>query len=243
LADTKYIVFIDNDVEVAPGWLTELLQCAEDTNASIVGPLYCIGQPVHEIIHMVGCEMGIREAQGQRRLYEKQHFCNARVRDVRPQLRKERCDLVEFHCLLARLEVLKQIGPLDEALSTREHVDLCLAVHEVGGTVWFDPDAVVTYVPGSPFAWSDIPFYLLRWSDDWNQSSLRHFEQKWNLAAENWQMHNDWLRPHRQIPLRKMRARFHSFLGVRLGNRVVDALEQYLAAEALRKGRSHSPQS
>ena len=46
--------------------------------------------------------------------------------------------LVEFHCLLASLEVLKQIGRLNEALSTREHVDLCLAVHEAGGTVWFE---------------------------------------------------------------------------------------------------------
>jgi GT2 family glycosyltransferase len=242
-ADTKYIVFLDNDVEVAPGWLTELLQCAEETNASIVGPLYCIGQPVHEIIHMVGCEMGISDEQGQRRLYEKQRFCNERVRDVRPQLRKERCKLVEFHCLLARREVLNQLGPLDEALSTREHVDLCLAVHEAGGTVWFEPNAVVTYVPASPFAWSDIPFYLLRWSDGWNQTSLRHFERKWDLEAEDWQMHNDWLRPHRQIPFRGLRSRLHSFLGARLGDRLVDALEQVLAGEALRKGKRHSLQS
>src|SRR5579864_7036334 len=38
-ANSKYVVFVDNDVIVASGWLTALLQCAEETNASLVGPL------------------------------------------------------------------------------------------------------------------------------------------------------------------------------------------------------------
>src|SRR5579862_493238 len=236
-ADTKYVVFIDNDVEVAPGWLAELVRCAEENDAAIVGPLYCIGLPLHEVIHMYGCEAGIREEQGKRQLYENQSFCNARLSEVRPQLRKERCGLLEFHCLLARREVLNRLGPLDEALSTREHVDLCLAVQEAGGTVWVDPNAVVTYVPGTTFAWSDIPFYVLRWSEDWKQSSLRHFEKKWNLDSEDWEQHRNWLRPHRQIPLRKFRSRLQRVLGARLGDRLVDALEQHLAGNAGRQGK------
>jgi GT2 family glycosyltransferase len=240
--DTKYVVVLDNDVEVAPGWLPALLQCAEETNASLVGPLYCIGQPVHQVIHMAGGEARICEAEGRRRLYEKHRFCNERVSDVRLQMRREPCELVEFHCLLARAEVLQGLGPLDEALlSTREHVDLCFTVREAGGTVWFEPNAVVTYVVAPSFAWSDIPYYLLRWSDAWGQASLRHFEQKWNLDANVEQLNNNWLRPHRQIPLRGLRARLHRFVGARLGDRLVNALEQFLAREASRKG--HSPQS
>ena len=109
-------------------------QCAEETNASLVGPLYCIGQPVHQVIHMAGGEACIREAEGRRTLYEKHRFWNERVSDVRPQMRRESCELVEFHCLLARAEVLRRLGPLDEALfSTREHLDLCFTVRQAGG--------------------------------------------------------------------------------------------------------------
>jgi GT2 family glycosyltransferase len=232
-ADSEYVVFLDNDVELAPDWLSMLVQCAEETSASIVGPLYCVGQPVHEVIHMAGGEARVCETQGRRRLYEKHRFSSQRVSDVRPQMRREPCELVEFHCLLARREFLQELGPLDEELlSTREHLDLCFTVREAGGTVWFEPNAVVTYVMPRSFAWADIPYYLLRWSDAWGRASLLHFEQKWNLDASGDQLTVDWLRPHRQIPLRRLRAGFHLFLGARVGDRLVDALEQFFVPES-----------
>ncbi len=201
-ADTKYVVFVDNDVIVASGWLTALLKCAEETNASLVGPLYCIGQPAHQVIHMAGGEASIREENGRRRLHEKHRLCDQLVTDVRNQLRREPCELIEFHTMFARHDVLLQIGLLDEGMiSTREHVDVCLAVREIGGTVWFEPDAVVTNVPAQTFAWSDLPYYLLRWSDAWGQATLRHFEQKRNLDASAVEVTNFWLRPHRQLAL------------------------------------------
>jgi GT2 family glycosyltransferase len=49
---TRYVVFIDNDVVPAPGWLDRLVVCAETTGAWIVGPLYFIGEPEREVIHM-----------------------------------------------------------------------------------------------------------------------------------------------------------------------------------------------
>lgn len=51
---TKYVVFIDNDVIVSPGWLKNLVQCAEETQATVVGPLMCQNQPLHEIVHFAG---------------------------------------------------------------------------------------------------------------------------------------------------------------------------------------------
>src|SRR5690349_3158255 len=44
-ADTRYVVFIDNDAVPEPGWLGALVRCAEETGAWIVGPLYYIGEP------------------------------------------------------------------------------------------------------------------------------------------------------------------------------------------------------
>jgi len=238
-ANSKYVVFIDNDAEVAPGWLDALVRCAEETNASVVGPLYCIGQQLHEIVHMAGGEMRVEEAQGQRRLHEKHRLCNERVRDVRPKLRREPCDLIEFHCVLVRSQMLRELGGLDEGLlCSREHMDLCLAVHKAGGTVWFEPDAVVTYVPGPPFAQTDIPFYLLRWSDAWMESTIRHFCEKWNFDVTNVGTVSRWLRPHRQIALRQTRERLCRIAGSFIGNELVDAWEWVIARRALRKGRN-----
>ncbi|MEO1342314.1 MAG: glycosyltransferase family A protein, partial [Cyanobacteria bacterium J06635_13] len=47
---TKYVVFVDNDVVVSPGWLSQLVQCAESTSATVVGPLMCQDEPVHQIV-------------------------------------------------------------------------------------------------------------------------------------------------------------------------------------------------
>lgn len=242
-ADTKYIAFLDNDVEVAPGWLSALLECAEETNASLVGPLYCVGRPVHQVIHMAGGDACIREAQGRRLLYEKHRLCDQRVSDVRGQMRREACELIEFHSMLVRREIFQELGSLDEGLlSTREHIDFCLMVRKAGGTVWFEPNAVVTHAPdstwpavGPSFTWTDLPYYLLRWSDAWGQASLRHFEQKWDLDASSEQLTNGWLRPQRRIPLRRLRERIHRHLSARLADRLVDALEQFFARVALRK--------
>src|ERR1700691_3856723 len=85
-ADTKYVVFLDNDVEVAPGWLSALLECAEETNASLVGPVCCIGLPVHQLIHMAGGEARICEREGRRSLYEKHGFWNEQMSDARPRM-------------------------------------------------------------------------------------------------------------------------------------------------------------
>lgn len=40
---TKYLVFVDNDVLVSPGWLGYLVACAEESGAAIVTPLILEG--------------------------------------------------------------------------------------------------------------------------------------------------------------------------------------------------------
>src|SRR5512132_1589605 len=47
---TKYVVFLDNDALVAPGWLESLVECAEETDAWVVGPLYYLGEFEKEIV-------------------------------------------------------------------------------------------------------------------------------------------------------------------------------------------------
>lgn len=188
---TKYVVFIDNDVVVTPGWLHPLVRCAEETGASVISPLICQEEPVHEIIHCAGGEAHIlvktEGEQVRRHAHEKIYRQGQRVTNVRDQLQCQQTELAEFHCMLVRTAIFEQIGPLDEAMmNTREHVDFCITVSQVGGIVYFEPSSVVTYVPGPPLEWSDIPYYMLRWSDAWQLNSLHRFRQKWDLTEDKY---------------------------------------------------------
>ena len=93
----------------------------------------------------------------------------------------------EFHCLLARTDVLEKIGRLDESLlNTKEHVDFCMSVKQVGGTIYFEPSSLVTYLGATEIRWSDMPFYMLRSSDAWELKSLSHLREKWDLNEDQY---------------------------------------------------------
>ena len=188
---TDYVLFIDNDVHVSYGWLERLWECAQETDATVVCPLTCIGQPLHQKVHLAGGEARIftelNGDQTQRRVHEKHYFVNRSVADVQDQLHRRVCEFAEFHCMLVKRCIFTQIGLLDEKLlSTREHIDFCLNVSQTGGKIYCEPDSVVTYVPDILYRWSDLAFFMLRWSDEWELKSLKRFRKKWNLDKDKY---------------------------------------------------------
>lgn len=202
--DTEYVVFVDNDVLVAPGWLTPLVRCAEETGAWIVGPLYCIGEPLFRTIHMAGGVLHFEDRPGGRRLIDHHRLSNQPLALYRGELVREPCEFVEFHTMLVRRDVFDRVGPLDEALlSTPEHLDLCLLVRAAGGSVWFEPESVVNYVPATRLRRGDARFYMLRWSERWNRASLAHFKRKWAIADDDPFLagHHMWLTDKRMLVL------------------------------------------
>jgi GT2 family glycosyltransferase len=189
--ETEYVLFVDNDVIVSPNWLEELINCAEETRATIVCPLTCIGKKLHQTIHLAGGEARIYEEPQEdgslkRKVHEKHYFVNRPIAEVQEQLHRQQCEFAEFHCMLVRRSIFDTIGLLDEKLlSTREHIDFCLSVTNAGGTVYCEPASVVTYVPEARLSRSDLPFFMLRWSDAWEVASLEHFATKWNLPTND----------------------------------------------------------
>ena len=186
--DTKYLVFIDNDVVVTPGWLTQLIKCAEETDATVVGPLMCQERPLHEIVHCAGGESHIWvDKKGRRRFREKMCLQGKKVSEVRDKLHRQETELAEFHCVLVRRSIFDKIGFLDEAmLNTKEHLDFCMLVRQAGEKVYFEPNCIVTYVPGPPLEFSDLHYYMLRWSDAWQLASLHRLRDKWNLSEDEY---------------------------------------------------------
>lgn len=191
---TPYVVFIDNDVIVSPGWLEALLSCAEDTGAAVVSPLVCQGTPLHTEVHCAGGESGVivEEKNGtpRRRILEKIYRQGRQIEDIRDELYRKPTGLAEFHCMMVRTAIFEQIGLLDaQLLNTKEHVDLCIQVAQAGGSIYLEPASVVSYVTEVPLEFSDMPYYMLRWSDAWEMASLKRLQEKWNLTEDDYFKH------------------------------------------------------
>lgn len=256
-ATTRHVVFIDNDVVVAPGWLDALVACAEETGADVVTPLTCHGSPAHKIVHQAGGDFApdpqafFAQPFGQRQLVEVMHMQGAKVEEVAPRLSRSQTQCCEFHCVLVRRSVFDRVGRLDEGmLATKEHIDFCMGVIQSGGTVWFEPASVVTYffpTRQRAIVFSDWPFFLVRWSPDWQHRSMEHFRKKWGLASEayfadrqgryGWRHYEGIIKPvMRKVPVVGKRRRFQQ-LGGRLLGPVVGLASRIMVARTERRRR------
>jgi hypothetical protein len=192
-ASGEFVVFLDNDVICSPGWLPPLVACADETGADVIVPLTCHGRPPHTIVHQAGGlfahdpQAFFAEPPGRREVMDVMHFQNEKVAEVR--LERSETQVCEFHAVMARRALFDRIGPLDEEmLATKEHLDFCMTVLQSGGKIVFEPTSILTYVfPNrhNPVTSEDLPFFLLRWSPEWQERSIRHFERKWGLKPES----------------------------------------------------------
>ena len=191
---TDYVVFIDNDIHVSPGWLEHLWQCAQETNAAVGCPLICLGKPLHDRIYLAGGEarifMDIKDGQVRRRLHEEHFLANRSAAAIKSHLNRRSCKFVELNCTLVRREIFDHVGCLDEKLlGTQEAMDFCLRINQTGNLMICEPASVVTHVPQTAYHWSNLAYFMLRWSDTWEVKSLTYFQQKWDLDTDSYFLH------------------------------------------------------
>lgn len=223
---TPYVVFVDNDLLVTPGWIDRLVACAEETGAWVVGPLYFEGAPAERVVHMAGGELVLEGPPGKRTCRTDHRFQGERLGEIRSELQREQCDFVEFHCMLVRTEVFDRLGPLDEQLrNTREHLDLCLDVVAAGGQVWFEPSSEVTYSTPPPLPPRDVPYFWLRWSDAWTDQSLDRFCTKHGIDPA-YKQRASIMRARRQLVLAPVRKVIDPVAGERGGELVGKAMRR-----------------
>lgn len=184
-ADTDYVVFLDNDVLVNKKWLEALVNCAEETGAALVGPLYLEGDIGDEKIHMAGGDMVIKEENGVRRLTIDMHHHEKKLKELEKPLERFETENVEFHAVLVRKTFLDKYGPMDEQLlTTREHVDICLIAKEAGLPIYLEPESVIHYVNPYPLQLSDFRFHFFRWGKESTITTINRFKEKWNIDLE-----------------------------------------------------------
>ncbi|MGF1482134.1 MAG: glycosyltransferase family 2 protein [Cyanophyceae cyanobacterium] len=229
--DSQYVVFVDNDVIFSPGWLKALVNCTEATGATVVGSLVCQYQPVHEIVHCAGGNYMLAEEyerfvaalhspslQREWQIEETTYYQDLRLEEVRDRLHRQQTGFIEFHSMLVRTAIFEQIGWLDEGLPcTKEYIDFAMSVIKAGGTIYLEPSSVVTFLthpPAPQMPWSDLPYFMLRWSDEWERASLLHLQQKWGLAENKYfqKRYRKLGRRRREELIKPLVARF-DFLG------------------------------
>ena len=131
----------------------------------------------------------------------------------------------EFHCLLADRAWFLRVGGLDEEyLSLYDHTDFCMRVREAGGAIWTEPTSVITYGRPRFISARDIPYYVLRWSEAWNQRSCDRLIQEWRLDVDPTVGVRQWATVRRRYGYRPYTTLFNR-MG-RFGRPVVDLVDR-----------------
>lgn len=177
LPETEFTVFIDNDVDVTPGWLDALLACADETGAGIVGPLYLWGDGIAAPrIHMAGGRLVERAVPGGRTYDESHQLFDTELARHEATLTRSRCGFLEYHCMLVRTALLREPGIVDAGIrAVHEHIDLCLEVRKRGHETWWEPRARVNYLAFADYTLEDLPVLRVRWAADEVERSIARF--------------------------------------------------------------------
>lgn len=226
---SKYVVFVGNSTVVTAGWLRGLIACAEETGAWAVEPLYCIGDPRRPIIYSAAPDLRIIEDRGVRRLYETSPLLRTPLANARAALKRSLAGYAKFECALIRTEAIDHLRAFDEAYTWFQDArDFSLAIQQAGGSIYFEPASVVMVLDEPHIRWSDLPLYLLRWSDAWLQPSIRHFADVWNLRIDDETLQGNTRFRNMQRrklfgPVRRMAQRCAGWRGVRAVDAAIDA--------------------
>jgi GT2 family glycosyltransferase len=239
--DTRYAVFVDNDTIVPPGWLAELEQCADETAAPLVAPVVLAGSADDCEIHAAGGGAHI-EGEGEARRFVETNALLHHPPDAVGGARRERSEFVELHCLLTRVDALREIGPFDEGLiAGREHSDLVLRVAAAtGDTPVLEPAVIVRYA-SKRLTINDWAFFLPRWSDEWATASFAHFNEKWMLrdtSVDAWFLRGALARRLRDQYRSRAGARLWAWRMVRRARRVVEKAATAAALAAAERRRA-----
>jgi hypothetical protein len=221
---TPYAVFLDNNVQVSPGWLEALERCATETGAAVVAPTTITVELGQSVLHQMGGEAHVFERDG-RRLLKNSHLHQGEAPEDHGNATRELTEEAEFHAVLLDTSWLQKLGGLDpELYSLFEHTDVCMQIRAAGGTVWSEPDSVVSYGRPRFIDRRDRAYYVLRWSEDWNKRSGQRFGTVWKLDEDPALAVARWANARRRYAYRPFTTPFNR-MG-RFGRPVVDLVDR-----------------
>ncbi|MGH7743992.1 MAG: glycosyltransferase [Candidatus Dormibacteria bacterium] len=137
-ATGKYLVFLNADTIVEPGWIEPLVSRLEsDPKAGAVGPM--IVKPDGETIDSLGSRWGWEEGAFL-------HIGGWRLKERGEPLSARR-EMLTGCCLAVRTSAFWEVGGLDERYKVGywEDADLCLRLREAGYDLWIEPRSRIVH--------------------------------------------------------------------------------------------------
>jgi GT2 family glycosyltransferase len=160
------------------------------------------------------------------RVLRNSHLHQGDAVERRDQATRRATEEAEFHSVLVATAWLERFGGLDpDLLSLYEHTDLCMRVRDAGGSVWFEPEAVVSYGRSRFVDRRDRAYYVLRWSEVWNERSSERFRASWHLDADPYPGVANWTTTRRRYAYRPFTTPMNR-IG-RFGRPVVDLVDRF----------------
>jgi GT2 family glycosyltransferase/SAM-dependent methyltransferase len=140
-AQGEYVVLLNNDTEVQPGWLASMVELADsaDDIGAVAAKLLLPDERIQEAGGIVWNDGSAMHAG------RNEHRDEASFNYVRA------VDYGSGACLLVRADVLRELGGLDEryAPAYYEDADLCFAIRDRGMRVLYQPRAEVVHHEGT----------------------------------------------------------------------------------------------
>jgi glycosyltransferase involved in cell wall biosynthesis len=175
---TRLAVCIDTNVLVRPNWLTPLIQCQQETGASMVVPLVLERD---DTIHTAGNDLFITHKKGQAFGSMELRFHGQKVCETTNLMRRD-VDFGEVHCQLFVVDTALRLGVYDEHLREGSDIDSGLTLTKAGCKMMFEPKSVVyLYYPYLIKNVIDVGLYMWKWDIPGVMASYRHIREKWNV--------------------------------------------------------------
>jgi GT2 family glycosyltransferase len=190
----KFIVLVEMDVLVRPGWLEHLVTACLEFPADVASPLIL---EKDDKVH------------GNERLWRVSDEADGYVRILPRETDKEldrssgrqRLDLVEDHCLCFRRSSFERMGLLDNSITTRFEIDCSMALRQAGLTAVLEPKSQVYFVEPPPVEPEERDFFLFRYDK-------RAAKKSEALVADRWKIQD--LPSTRRFIKRRLRVLEHS---------------------------------
>ena len=190
-AVARYVLFLNQDAFVQPGWLPPLLERVEsDASIAAVGPMLLNPDGSLQCAGALLARSGSTTCYGSDGDPTRDEFRDARI-----------VDYLSGACLLVRRCAFNAVGGFDPkyGLAYFEDADLCLSLAALGYRSIYEPRATVTHVRGR--ATTDEAFALL---------ALRNralFERRWRSVLARRPLAPLSAHPHRVLAARDAPAR------------------------------------
>jgi hypothetical protein len=191
--DTPYLMHLDNDSDVTPGWLPPLLETARATGAAIVNPLTLerAGVDAGEDLrcHLYTSDIRVVEVEGTPYLIEHKHFRRTPHRDLPTAIRET--ETFELHGVMFETAALNAIEI--PQMTIREHIDISMQLQRMGRIQVVDPRSIVEFDNlGTRAELGDLAYFDLRWNRRILEASSAQFFQRWGLRFYNEQFMYNW---------------------------------------------------